>query len=210
MVENSSRRTAHQNLGAGQLGISVEAANGGDINALSPSFVFVAKSIDHGSHFKDVFRNALAVNGNIVTVSPFFCRVSNERDNLTSHDSPAFHAFVRGCADEALGLLTHLSANSQVKDRMVRQWKGAKGSSGTAFHFGEDDFGFAWTAVASWLNRQEPTQVCVWMHDEKTKKLVEASTYGPMVESGGRVINILRWNTKVVTHFDVVIAQKVE
>ncbi len=142
-----------------------------------------------------------ALEGLLFLLSPFYCQIGTECDDMESRNNPKFHEFVVKCADEALSILSNLPQD----DPRIRKLGFIRAHPELPSNFGDSEFDFAWTAVCASLNRATPTRICIWTCNNQVLQCVDR--YGPSEYdlAQPRVIDVLKWNCEVSTHFDLLI-----
>jgi hypothetical protein len=152
----------------------------------------------------------VALEGLSFLESPFYCKIGTEYDNLESRTDPKFLEFVVDCAEQALLILAGealLSLNDEElqDDARVQAWSDIKIHPAVPPRFAEADFDLAWKAVAACLNTTIPSRICIWKG--KDGGLEHAESYGvaDVDCAHPRIINVLRWNSDVFIHFDLLI-----
>ena len=151
-----------------------------------------------------------ALEGLSFLESPFYCKIGTEYDNLESRTDPKFLEFVVDCAEQALLILAgeallSLNDGEWEGDARMKVWNDIKMHPAVPPKFAAADFDLAWKAVAACLNTTTPSLICIW--EGKDGGLEHAERYGvPGVDlAHPRIINVLRWNSEVFVHFDLVI-----
>ncbi len=171
--------------------------------------------VDHFTRGKWKWISCLCDGSSVVSVSgaslegllflllPFYCQLGTEHSGLESRQGPRFHAFVVGCANEALLLL----ANDPQDSVRVQYWRSVSASRELGSKLGEIEFDFAWEAIANCLIAAAPTfpvRICIW--ECKNQGFESLQCYGACdSEIRPRMINILKWNPGAVTHYDLIV-----
>jgi hypothetical protein len=140
-----------------------------------------------------------ALEGLLFLLSPFYCQIGTECDDVESRNNPRFHEFVLGCANQALMIL----ARETQDDVRVQAWVSLKAHPELSPCFIEADFDLVWRAVSNHLNGTIVTRICIWKCDGQALHCEER--YGHLDNQQERVIDILKWNGGVSTHFDLLI-----
>ena len=142
-----------------------------------------------------------ALEGLLFLLSPFYCQIGTQCDDVGSRDNPKFHEFVKECAGEALQLLGPDSGSRG------EAWQLLRARPDQAPKFGDADFDLAWRAVANCLNAATPTRICIWQCRSEGLECAERYGCSELFEvAQPRVIDVLKWNGGVATHFDLMIA----
>jgi hypothetical protein len=140
-----------------------------------------------------------ALEGLLFLLSPFYCEIGTECDDIESRSNPKFHEFVLSCANEALMIV----AGESQDDMHMQAWMAVRAHPELPPNLVEADFDLTWRAVSNLLNATYAISICIW---ECNGQVLEcAARYGRLDSEKERVIDVLKWNGGVSTHFDLLI-----
>jgi hypothetical protein len=140
-----------------------------------------------------------ALEGLLFLLSPFYCQIGTECDDIESRSNPKFHEFVLSCANEALMIV----ARETQDDMHMQAWMSVKAHPELPPNLVEADFDLTWRAVSNHLNATSATRICIWECNGQV--LERAARYGRLDNEQERVIDVLKWNGGVSTHFDLLV-----
>ncbi len=134
-------------------------------------------------------------------LSPFYCGIGSERDDLDSRKSAEFLSFVSSCASEALKII----AFSLYADQGREKWTRIRDNPSDAPKLQFAEFDLGWHAVCSNLKSNMATCIRIWkfvggnLMLEKSYES-EIDNFAPI-----QTIDVLMWNSRVATHFDLLL-----
>lgn len=135
-------------------------------------------------------------------LSPFYCDIGTERDYLDSRKSAEFLSFVSSCASEALEIIA-LSLNL---DQEREKWTRIRDNPSDAPKLQFAEFDLGWRAVCSYLKSNMSTCIRIWKYVAGGDLMLEKN-YESEIDNFAPIqtIDVLMWNTKVATHFDLLL-----
>lgn len=142
----------------------------------------------------------LGLEGMNFMFSAFYCDVRTERDDRASRNNADFLSFVSSCASQAL----EITAFSQDMGQEREKWIRIRDNPSVPPKLQFAQFDLAWRAVCKHLKSDMATCIRIWKYVADGALVLEknyeseSDPCSPMQN-----IDVLMWNTKVATHFDL-------